>query len=261
MSSKYKNKKYNDFGGIYQIRNLQNNKVYIGSTNCFNRRKDEHFTNLRNNHHVNPHLQHAFNCYGEHNFVFEILEVIKEEKDLIKREQYWFDKINPCKDSIGYNILNEATEVNRIAHSEQTKRKISQSKKGTRAWNKGLKCPQWSGKNHGMYGKTHTPEVKQRLREFHLGRKLSEETKKRMSDAQKRAGNHPPFKRGIECGLSKPVQCISDNKVFCSIEECSHYYKISAPTIRRHCQNNLQFKKVNFKFISKEDYYNMKKEV
>lgn len=208
MSRNYKNKRYVDSGGVYQIRNLQNNKVYIGSTNCFNRRKDEHFTNLRNNHHVNPHLQYAFNKYGEENFIFEILEHVDEEDNLIKREQFWFDVINPCNESVGYNILNEATDVKRVPISEETKIKISNSRKGTPAWNKGLKCPQWSGEKHGMYGKTHTPEVKQRLREFHLGTKLSEETKRRMSEAQRKIGKKPPIHSGKDHALSKPVICL-----------------------------------------------------
>jgi len=74
--------------GIYQIRNLQNGKVYIGSSkNIFTRWK-RHLSNLKNKNHPNSHLQSSFNKYGINNFSFEILE---ETNELIKREQFYID--------------------------------------------------------------------------------------------------------------------------------------------------------------------------
>lgn len=249
-----KNKKYkNSDGGVYQIRNIINDKVYIGSTNSFARRKDEHFTLLRGGKQVNPHLQYAYNMYGESAFVFEILEIVSDENMLIKTEQKWFDNINPCDENIGYNILNEATDVKRVPMSEETKIKISNSRKGTPAWNKGLKCPQWSGEKHGMHGKTHTPEVKQRLREFHLGTKLSEETKRRMSEAQRKIGKKPPIHYGKDHALSKPVICLMDNRVFDSITDCSKFYGVCHATVRRHCEGKVKDTIIiKYKYVKKE---------
>ena len=34
-------------GGVYQIRNIQNGKVYIGSTICFKRRCSQHESKLK----------------------------------------------------------------------------------------------------------------------------------------------------------------------------------------------------------------------
>lgn len=65
-------------GGIYQIRNLINDKRYIGFTHKFNARWTDHKKKLNQNRHGNPHLQTAWNKYGSENFVFEILEVIKK---------------------------------------------------------------------------------------------------------------------------------------------------------------------------------------
>jgi len=36
-------------------------------------------------------------------------------------------------------------------HSEKTREKISKACKGRKAWNKGLKTPQWGGENSGMW--------------------------------------------------------------------------------------------------------------
>lgn len=38
----------NIVSGIYFIQNIINNKLYIGSTNNFNKRKNNHFLNLKN---------------------------------------------------------------------------------------------------------------------------------------------------------------------------------------------------------------------
>ena len=53
------------------------------------------------------------------------------------------------------------------------------------AWNKGKKCPQFTGNKHPMYGKTHSKEAKRKISEAGKGRIVSEITKKRLSEAGK----------------------------------------------------------------------------
>ena len=77
--------------GIYQIRNLKNNKMYIGSSFKLYERMLQHFADLRRNDHENTHLQNAFNKYGEQNFVFEVIEFC-DKKIQYDIEQYWIDK-------------------------------------------------------------------------------------------------------------------------------------------------------------------------
>jgi predicted GIY-YIG superfamily endonuclease len=45
--------------GIYSIRNMVNNKLYIGSSTYVQKRLVEHRRCLKNNIHTNQHLQHA----------------------------------------------------------------------------------------------------------------------------------------------------------------------------------------------------------
>ncbi len=61
--------------GVYCIRNGQNGKVYVGSTSrSLTGRQKDHLNNLRGDRHINRHLQHAWNKYGEEAFTFEVLE-------------------------------------------------------------------------------------------------------------------------------------------------------------------------------------------
>lgn len=76
--------------GIYKIVNLQTGKYYVGSTKDFKKRKQTHFSGLKNNYHPNKHLQNAYNKYGKENFKFEIIEYVKEEL-LLDVEQSYID--------------------------------------------------------------------------------------------------------------------------------------------------------------------------
>lgn len=91
---------------IYKI-SFGNDKVYIGSTSRFTKRKYEHLTKLRTSNHKNPHLQNAFNIYGEGKMFFEIIENPTEAEVLI-REQYWIDLTLSANREYGYNICKTA---------------------------------------------------------------------------------------------------------------------------------------------------------
>jgi len=94
----------NNKSGIYQIRNKSDGKVYVGSTVDFNKRwVSGHRRLLRRNKHCNRHLQSVWNKYGEENFVFEMLEEVKDKTLLIEREQHFFDTMKP-----EYNICKTA---------------------------------------------------------------------------------------------------------------------------------------------------------
>ena len=53
---------------IYQIKNTVNQKIYIGSASWYEKRKGTHIAKLRKKTHNNPHLQSAWNKYGENCF-------------------------------------------------------------------------------------------------------------------------------------------------------------------------------------------------
>jgi group I intron endonuclease len=115
--------------GIYRITNKINNKIYIGSAYNLSNRFSTHKYSLKNNKHKNPHLQSAWNLYGEKEFIFEILEIVEDKTKIIEREQYYLDLYNPCDNSIGYNIAKKAGNTAGIKASEATRKKQSESAK------------------------------------------------------------------------------------------------------------------------------------
>lgn len=112
-----------NIGGIYQIKNIKTNKIYIGSAiNLYNRFL-EHRAELRGGYHQNIYLQRAFNKYGEHNFMFEILEIRNENRDfLFDLEQWYIDILKP-----EYNISLEV--ANQPMKTDATKKKQSETRK------------------------------------------------------------------------------------------------------------------------------------
>ena len=74
--------------GIYQIRNLINDKIIVGQTINFPSRWRNHKRELRGNFHHNPHLQKAYHLYGEDNFVLEVIELCSVES-LDNLEVFW----------------------------------------------------------------------------------------------------------------------------------------------------------------------------
>lgn len=166
-------------GGIYQIRNSLNGKVYVGSCKRFKKRAYDHRSYLRNNRHHNQELQRSYNLHKEENvFVFEILEVI--EGDLEARLQVEQKYLNAFLDANMWEMCYNAKtntkggngfepNINKIpwnkgktdVYSSETLEKISNSLKGSK--NPRYKIPRTQevkdkiskknkGNGNGMYG-------------------------------------------------------------------------------------------------------------
>jgi group I intron endonuclease len=152
--------------GIYTITNLQNNKIYVGSTlSKFNKRFNQHKHLLRNNKHPNIYLQNSWNKYGESCFRFEILDFELPE-NCLEIENYWMNLLNTKNLKFGYNILSPTKNRFGLKHTEESKIK--------------MRLAQLGEKSH-RYGKPLSKEHVESLKKFHTGRKHSEETKSKIS--------------------------------------------------------------------------------
>ena len=84
----YAEKKAEQPNCIYQIKNLENNKVYIGETIRGELRWKEHLRDLRGNRHPNKLLQEDFDKFGEETFEWTILKEFEDEdKDALLLEE------------------------------------------------------------------------------------------------------------------------------------------------------------------------------
>ena len=152
--------------GIYKITCSPNKKVYIGSSIDIDIRFYKHKSLLKNNKHVNKNLQNSYNKYGINNFKFEILELTLW-KDLIKKEQYWFDYFkNEGFDMFNYNNFVESPHKGKRM-LDHTRKKLSESHRLNP--NK-----YWQGK--------HLPEeMKEKIRIANTGKTASKEKIIKMS--------------------------------------------------------------------------------
>lgn len=126
--------------GIYKIRNLVNQKIYIGSAaiSFKDRWQTKHIRQLRLGQHINRHLQSAWSLDGEEKFKFEIVEEIsskgltKEEfkKNLLEREQYWLDFYKSYDPNVGYNICSQAGNTLGYKYTDEQKEKLSVWQRG-----------------------------------------------------------------------------------------------------------------------------------
>lgn len=103
--------------GIYQIRNLTNEKVFVGSSmnlpGILNREKFQ----LKMGGHKEKLLQQDWNELGENKFAFEILEELfprenpeyDYREDLECLEDLWLEKIEPYGEK-GYNERKKTRE-------------------------------------------------------------------------------------------------------------------------------------------------------
>lgn len=113
--------------GIYGIKNKINNHIYIGKTEMnFGDRRDSHYSLLRSNKHWNPYLQNAWNKYGENNFDFVVIHILKENEDINELERNFIQYYREL--NLSYNIADGGEGGGNLGKhlSEETKRKIGE---------------------------------------------------------------------------------------------------------------------------------------
>ena len=210
--------------GVYGIFNTKSNKWYVGSSVNIARRKATHLRDLRKRVHNGVKLLRAWEKYEEEVWTWHILEVVEDKKLLIDREQYWVDKLNSFND--GYNslpfagksmlgikqspesiakrvatrkanggfVVTEEMRV-RIGNTQRGKKKGPMSEEQKRLISKIRKERMTDEEKKACgdraRGRVHTPEQREQNRESHLGLKMSEETKEKMSKAAKGVAKNP----------------------------------------------------------------------
>ena len=142
---------------IYKIENKINGKIYIGQTkNKVSDRIASHITN-------NWPIGQALRKYGLQSFVITIIDYADTKEALNEKEVYWI-KFLDCKIPKGYNVADGGSGASGYSHTEEHKKLLSE---------------RITGSGNPM----NNPETVKKVRLKNLGRKQSEITKKKRSDA------------------------------------------------------------------------------
>jgi group I intron endonuclease len=177
---------------IYKTTNLVNGKQYIGKDT---KNKPSYLGS-------GTFLKRAIQKYGKENFKKEIIEVCESKEKLVEREEYWLNYYDAANNPMFYNRHNHSYgncsgenhpmfgKTGKHHHcfgkppSEETRRKISEGNRGkvpsdetrrklseagrrrsqTQETRKKLSELRLGNKN-GFYGKTHSEEIKQKIRD------------------------------------------------------------------------------------------------
>jgi group I intron endonuclease len=234
--------------GIYMLTNKLTNDIYIGQSADISKRFKNYFNLSYIKSKGNFIISRALIKYGYYNFSVTILEYC-DKSDLLVREQYYFDKLNPQ-----YNILKIAGSSKDFKHSEDTKAKISKSLKGVYTKEKyalfgrfhteetkKLMSLKKAKENNPLFGKTHNKDTIQLMRQKALGRLHSEDTKLKMSAV---SGN--PINIYEKCSL-EGYKLIGS---FVSARRAGKFLSISGSTVIRY-KNSGEIFKGRYKFSSK----------
>lgn len=221
---------------IYKYTNLINNKIYIGQTKMSLEKRAVNGHNYKGS----IHFYNAIQQYGWDNFKGDILEEVETVEMANEKEKYYISLYNSTNPDIGYNITSGGWNCEM---SEEIKRVISDKAKER------YKHPE----NNPMYGKKHSEESLEKMREKKrgsnnpmYGKQLSEESKKKISQSHigKKIDNsywtdeyreqHSKRTKESAKQWSKKILCIEDNIVFNSITETAKYYGVSVSTLSGH---------------------------
>lgn len=149
--------------GVYEILNMVNGKKYVGSSIDIEKRWREHRHHLNKGAHANSHLQRAWDKYESKAFTFRVIEQVDGVQSLVQREQWWLDKARASRTQT-YNV-GDSVDCPTRGIQFNAERKAEMSIRSKQLWE--------------------DPEYRTKTTAAHIGRVVSEETRRKMSEAQK----------------------------------------------------------------------------
>lgn len=179
--------KFKNFSGIYCIRQISKELYYIGQTSMpFAKRFWNHRWKLNDNSHDNKHLQNSWNKYGENDFEFKVLYILKDGDDIDQIEIQYIEKYDSYKN--GFNMTTGGDGKRNCPMSENAKKIVGEK---NRIHNLGKKASEETKEKmrNSSRHKTPSKENLQKLRESRIGSKWDEGFKQKMRERQTGSNN------------------------------------------------------------------------
>lgn len=207
--------------GIYKITS-PSNKVYIGqSVNIYNR--FYRYKSLKCK--TQPHLYNSLLKYGVSNHKFEVIHEC-QANELNELEKYYIDLYSSFNNKNGLNLKDGGNAGGKC--SEITRKKISDSHKGQKAWNKGIpmSSEQYEKVKNTMFksggvglrnGAIISKKTRKKMSEIKKGVPLSERHKQKISESMKgKTASNKGYRKNRKCDI---VGCerIHKGHGFCTI--------------------------------------------
>lgn len=243
------------------------NKRYIGITSLNPKRRWKNGSGYNHN----EYFTRAIEKYGWDNFKHEILEENLSLKEAYEKEQYYIQLYNTYDKDFGYNLtkggdgvrglkfsedalkkLSEASKGENNPfygrhHSEETKRKISEYFKG-----------KYIGSLNPNYGNHWTDEQRSKASEYWTGNIISNDTRKKMSEAHKYRSEESYHKNSNGYKESQPhtkmTRCVELDIMFESFNEAARYFDVSPASISQSAHKGTKCKGYHFEIISNKEY-------
>lgn len=217
---------------VYKHINKVNGKVYIGITK---QKPEERWGNNGCNYKQSVFLYSAIKKYGWSNFDHLILEQNLTKKEACEKEIELIAKYESNNREFGYNLSSGGTAP---SLSEETKKKISKALKG----------------NRNNLGRKVSEETRRKISDAQIGKIVSEETKKKQSEIAKKrkhkSCSNETKKKISEKHNKKKIICLETNEVFDSIQECRRKTGIEATSICAVCKGKHKTAKgYSFKYL------------
>jgi group I intron endonuclease len=138
---------------IYGIYNRKSGKWYIGQTNNFRKRKNNHLQRLAKGTHRNMHLLHSYKKHGPAELEFTILEEVRDQGARNIAEVVWIQFFSSQDKRLGYNLESGGNAGKSV--SPEVRERNSERNRGA---------------NNPWFGKHLSPETRAKISAFHKNR-------------------------------------------------------------------------------------------
>lgn len=197
--------------GCYVITHTQSGKMYVGSSVNLAARISGNMNLLKHGKHKNKNLQ---NLFEQDPNLTAVLKITENEETARKLEQHIVDELNPTGVLCNIAVIDVMKTKTGVPLSQEHRRILLEANKD----------------------RVVTTESKERMRQSHLGNKLSEDTKRKLSTSHKEfyateAGKL--VKENSIAKIRKPTQI--NGTTYASRAEASEKTGVSIKTILKRC--------------------------